>query len=243
MCFYTVTKLKLKTLTVAKLSGQRWVWQRRCFGLEIIIHHCRMSCCSQKHQHRHCRQKRCKRKKENNVENILNIKYIDDLFLLYAFFSFPNKFLPLLLSFIHKKKYLGQALWKFYFKRFFFFFSCFMALSQNKLETYVSPGTSVFVWPCCPLVMWCVQLLLPAQVWPTGLRWAYLSRFAQPIKTLKAFFLLKNEKYFLLILDLNQVIYFIGMQRQSLWGRHEIPRGKCFWRTLAGWLSISFTVQ
>lgn len=123
MCFYTVTKLKLKTLTVAKLSGQRWVWQRRCFGLEIIIHHCRMSCCSQKHQHRHCRQKRCKRKKENNVENILNIKYIDDLFLLYAFFSFPNKFLPLLLSFIHKKKkYLGQALWKFYFKRFFFFF-------------------------------------------------------------------------------------------------------------------------
>lgn len=94
-----------------------------------------------------------------------------------------------------------------------------MALSQNKLETYVSPGTSVFVWPCCPLVMWCVQLLLPAQVWPTGLRWAYLSRFAQPIKTLKAFFLLKNEKYFLLILDLNQVIYFIGMQRQSLWGR------------------------
>lgn len=104
MCFYTVTKLKLKTLTVAKLSGQRWVWQRRCFGLEIIIHHCRMSCCSQKHQHRHCRQKRCKRKKENNVENILNIKYIDDLFLLYAFFSFPNKFLPLLLSFIHKKK-------------------------------------------------------------------------------------------------------------------------------------------
>lgn len=50
-----------------------------------------------------------------------------------------------------------------------------MALSQNKLETYVSPGTSVFVWPCCPLVMWCVQLLLPAQVWPTGL----LSLFIQ----------------------------------------------------------------
>lgn len=30
------------------------------------------------------------------------------------------------------------------FKKVFFFF-CFMALSQNKLETYVSPGTSVFV--------------------------------------------------------------------------------------------------
>lgn len=152
MCFYTVTKLKLKTLTVAKLSGQRWVWQRRCFGLEIIIHHCRMSCCSQKHQHRHCRQKRCKRKKENNVENILNIKYIDDLFLLYAFFSFPNKFLPLLLSFIHKKKKknLGQALWKFYLKRFFFFFASWLYHRTNWKLTFLQVRLSL----CDHVVLW-----------------------------------------------------------------------------------------
>lgn len=163
MCFYTVTKLKLKTLTVAKLSGQRWVWQRRCFGLEIIIHHCRMSCCSQKHQHRHCRQKRCKRKKENNVENILNIKYIDDLFLLYAFFSFPNKFLPLLLSFIHKKKYLGQALWKFYFKRFFFFFFLASWLYHRTnwkltfLQVRLSLCDHVVLWWCDVFSSFCLH--------------------------------------------------------------------------------------
>lgn len=163
MCFYTVTKLKLKTLTVAKLSGQRWVWQRRCFGLEIIIHHCRMSCCSQKHQHRHCRQKRCKRKKENNVENILNIKYIDDLFLLYAFFSFPNKFLPLLLSFIHKKKnYLGQALWKFYFKRFFFFFLASWLYHRTNwkltfLQVRLSLCDHVVLWWCDVFSSFCLH--------------------------------------------------------------------------------------
>lgn len=112
-----------------------------------------------------------------------------------------------------------------------------MALSQNKRETYVSPGTSVFVWPCCPLVMWCVQLLLPAQVWPTGLRWAYLSRFSQPIKTLKPFFLLKNEKYFLLKLDLNQVIYFIGMQRQSL-GEARDPQRQVLPKS-TGWVAFN----